>query len=134
MLRQTLVSGLYMGSAAFVLFFLLFEGLGMSEFEARNIVLLLMVLFENVHTFSCRSATRSVLSVPVSANRLLILAVIIAQGIHIAAMHTPGLRDVLEVQPVSLSLWGMLLMGALSRLLLDEVAKWLHRRRAVWAE
>ena len=134
MLRQTLVSGLYMGSAAFVLFFLLFEGLVMSEFEARNIVLLLMVLFENVHTFSCRSETRSVLSVPLSANRLLILAVIIAQGIHIAAMCTPDLRDVLEVQPVSLSLWGMLLMGALSLLLLDEVAKWLHRRPSVWTE
>ena len=134
MLRQTLVSGLYMGSAAFVLFFLLFEGLAMSDFEARNIVLLLMVLFENVHTFSCRSETRSVLRVPVSANRLLILAVLIAQGIHIAAMNTPGLRDVLEVQPVSLSLWGMLLMGALSLLLLDEVAKWLHRRQAARSE
>lgn len=128
MLRQTLVSGLYMGSAAFALFYVLFDIVGMREFEARNLVLLLMVLFENVHTFSCRSETRSILQVPISANRLLILAVVLAQGIHIAAMYTPGLRDVLGVQPVSLSLWGLLLVAALSLLVLDETAKWLRRR------
>lgn len=58
MVQQTLQSGLYMGSAAFVLFFALFEGLGMGEFESRSLVLLLMVLFENVYAFSCRSETR----------------------------------------------------------------------------
>lgn len=129
MIRQTLVSGGYMGSAAFVLFFVLFEFFGIGEFEARNLVLLLMVLFENVHTFSCRSETRSVLQVPIAANRLLILAVVLAQGVHIGAMYMPVLRDVLEVEPVSLSLWSLLLAVALSLLVLDEAAKWWHRRQ-----
>ena len=129
MIRQTLVSGGYMGSAAFVLFFVLFEVFGMGEFEARNLVLLLMVLFENVHTFSCRSESRSVLQVPIAANRLLILAVVLAQGVHIGAMYMPVLRDVLAVEPVSLSLWSLLLAVALSLLVLDEAAKWWHRRQ-----
>jgi len=45
-------------------------------------------------------------------------------------MYTPGLRDVLAVEPVSLALWGGGLAIAVSLLLLDEGAKWLHRRGA----
>lgn len=129
MIRQTLVSGGYMGGVAFSLFFVMYEFFGMGEFEARNLVLLLMVLFENVHTFSCRSETRSVFQVPVAANRLLILAVVLAQGVHIGAMYMPVLRDVLEVEPVSLSLWSLLLAVALSLLALDEAAKWWRRQQ-----
>ncbi|MGK7294581.1 MAG: cation-translocating P-type ATPase [Candidatus Wenzhouxiangella sp. M2_3B_020] len=128
MIQETLVSGLYMGSVAFVLFFVLLEGFGLDEFQARNLVLLQMVLFENVHAFSCRSETRSVFRIPVSANRMLILAVVAAHGVHIAAMYVPGLKDVLAVQPVSPELWGVLLAVAVSLLVLDELAKWVHRR------
>ena len=128
MIQETLVSGLYMGTVAFGLFYILLEGFGLDEFQARNLVLLQMVLFENVHAFSCRSETRSVFRIPVSANRMLILAVVAAHGVHIAAMYVPGLKSVLAVQPVSPELWGILLAVAVSLLLLDEVAKWVHRR------
>ena len=130
MIQQTLLSGLYMGSVAFLLFYILLEGFGLDEFQARNLVLLQMVLFENVHTFSCRSERRSAFQMPLAANRLLIFAVIAAHGVHIAAMYTPGLREVLDVAPVSPALWGGGVAIAVSLLLLDEGAKWLHRRGA----
>jgi len=131
MIQQTLVSGLYMGGVAFLLFYILLEGFGLDEFQARNLVLLQMVLFENIHTFSCRSERRSAFQMPLAANRLLIFAVVAAHGVHIAAMYTPGLRDVLAVEPVSPALWGGGLAIAVSLLLLDESAKWLHRRGAL---
>ncbi len=128
MIQQVLVSGLYMGTVAFALFYVMLEGFGLDEFTARNLVLLQMVLFENVHAFSCRSEHRSVFRIPLSANRLLLVAVAAAHGVHIAAMYAPGLKEVLDVEPVAPELWGLLLGVAVSLLLLDEGAKWLHRR------
>ena len=128
MIQETLVSGGYIGLVAFALYFVMVNTFGVNENEARNLVLLQMVLFENVHAFSCRSETRSLLKIPLRHNPLLILAVIAAQGVHIAAMYIPGLNDVLGVQPVSLESWGILLGIAASLLVVDEIAKWMHRR------
>ncbi|MDZ7783965.1 MAG: HAD-IC family P-type ATPase [Halioglobus sp.] len=128
MIQETLISGLYMGGVAFVLYYVLLERFGMDEFQARNLVLLMMVLFENMHTFSCRSETRSLFRVPFNANWLLVLAVIAAHGVHIAAMYIPGLSDVLGVEPVAPGVWGILLAVASTLLVLDEVAKYIHRR------
>ena len=111
-----------MGLAAFVTFsFVLAQG--WSEVEARNLVLLLMVLFENVHAFNARSESRSALRVPLAANPFLIMAVIAAQGIHIAAMYTPGLSDILDLQPIGIATWAAVAGVALSLLLVAETYK-----------
>ncbi len=57
MAEETLVSGLYIGFSAFVVWWFLI-GSGVSENTARNYVLLLMVLMENCHVFNCRSEYR----------------------------------------------------------------------------
>jgi magnesium-transporting ATPase (P-type) len=130
MIQETLVSGGYIGLVAFALYYVMIQTFGMNENDARNLLLLQMVLFENVHAFSCRSETRSLLKIPLRANPLLILAVLAAQGVHIAAMYVPGLNDVLGIQPVALESWAILLAIAASLLLVDEIAKYLHRSAA----
>lgn len=128
MLQQVAASGGYIGAVAFGVYWWLLESAGLSPAEATNLLLLLMVLFENIHAFSCRSETRSAFRVPFRANPLLVGAVVLAQGIHVAAMWTPGLSDVLGASPVSFQTWLTLLPIAASLLLFDEAAKWLHRR------
>jgi magnesium-transporting ATPase (P-type) len=104
MVEQTVLSGAFMGIAGFFFFrWCLLNGWG--EFEARNALLLLMVLFENVHVFNCRSENRSAFRTPFAANRFLFLAVAAAQGVHIVAMYVPGLRHILDIQPVSWETW-----------------------------
>ncbi len=129
MIEQTLVSGLYMGLVAFGVFYWLQHVWGWSEHDARNSLLLLMVLFENVHIFNCRSEERSAFRIPLRANLLLIGTVIAAQGVHILAMYLPGLSDVLEVAPVPLWEWAALLGIAASLLLVMELFKVLRVRR-----
>ncbi|HHJ14663.1 MAG TPA: HAD family hydrolase [Gammaproteobacteria bacterium] len=128
MVERVLVSALVMGGVAFGLFHWLLEQ-GRSLEEARNGTLLLMVLFENIHVFNSRSETRSVFRQSPLRNRLLLFGTLAAQGIHIAAMYTPGLREVLGVAPVSLGHWLELLGLALSVLLAMELHKWLWSRR-----
>ncbi|MFO7565895.1 MAG: cation-transporting P-type ATPase [Enhygromyxa sp.] len=129
MAEQVALSGLFMGGVAFAAFYVLAESWGYSTFEARNHLLLLMVLFENVHTFNVRSETRSVFRVPLSANKFLVLAVLLAQGLHVASMFIPYWGpQLLEVEPVSPASWGIWLAIALGLLVVSELYKLLRAR------
>ena len=122
MIRQSMVSGVYTGVVAYV-FFAWALSRGWSEFEARNMLLFLMVLFENVHVFNCRSETRSVFRIPLSSNWPLIAAVVGAQAVHIGAAFVPGLRDVLQIEPITVQMWLLLVPIAASVLLVMELDK-----------
>jgi len=128
MTTQVLVAGIYMGTAGFV-FYAWALAQGMPEDTARNLLLLLMVLFENAHALNARSERRSVFRVPFAANPFLIFAIVGAQGLHISAMYIPGLRDVLDMQPVGIVEWLSVLAVAASLLVVMEAFKGLTARR-----
>jgi len=122
MIERVVVSAIVMGVVAFAVFnSLLLQG--MTEVEARNGTLLLMVLFENIHVFNSRSETCSVFRSNPFRNPVLLFGTLAAQGLHIAAMYTPGLRDVLQLIPVSFEQWFQTLLPALSLLLAAELYK-----------
>ena len=130
MVERVLVNALVMGVLAFATFSWQIHN-GANVESARNITLLLMVLFENVHVFNSRSETRSLLRQYFFGNPFLIFGMLGAQTIHIGAMYTPGLRDVLQVQPVSIVQWGQLLSIALCLIFVDELHKFIHARYSV---
>jgi magnesium-transporting ATPase (P-type) len=128
MAEETLMSGLYMGMSAFVLWYFLI-GTGVEESAARNLVLLLMVLLENVHVFNCRSESVSAFRVPISRNYFVIIAVIAAQGIHILSMYIPFMQDVLGVAPVTFEEWILFLGIALVLMVVMEAYKFVGKFR-----
>ena len=91
--------------------------------------LLLMVLFENVHVLNSHSETLSVLRQGVFSNRFLVFAILCAQVIHIGAMYTPGLREILQVEPVTFNQWMQLLVIALMLIVVDELHNYGHARQ-----
>ncbi len=130
MIEETVLTGATVGGVGFFVFYWLLEVQGWDEFAARNVLLLLMVLFENVSILNCRSEWRSVVRIPFWSNPLLILSVAGAQALHIAAMHVPGLKDVLEIGPVTWRVWTSVLLISLSLLLVVEVYKKLRKEVA----
>ena len=122
MIERVVISALVIGTVAFLLFRTLLEW-GYSVEEARNGTLLLMVLFENVHVFNCRSETLSLFRHNPMRNRVLLFGTMIAQAIHIGAMYTPWISDVLGIQPVSIEQWFMLLGLALTVTVVMEFHK-----------
>jgi len=126
MAEETLVSGLYMGVSAFVVWYFLI-GAGVDETAARNLVLLLMVLLENAHVFNCRSESVSAFRIPISRNYFVIIAVIAAQGIHILSMYIPFMQDVLGVAPVTFEEWLFFLGIALLLIAVMETYKFLGK-------
>jgi hypothetical protein len=103
---------------------------GWQVHQAQNGLLLLLVLFENVQAGNSRSETASLFTLSPLRNRLLFVGTAVAQLIHIAAMYTPGLRDVLHLEGVSLKQWLASLGLALSLFVVAELHKVLLRRRA----
>ncbi|SDY48773.1 cation-translocating P-type ATPase [Citreimonas salinaria] len=123
MIEEVLTSGLYMGFVGFGVFWFLTAEMNYETFDARNLLLLLLVLFENVHAFNVRSETRSAFRIPLSANWLLVGAVVVSQGVHIVSMFIPGWSGVLEIQPVAFTTWAILLTITLSKFLIVEAYK-----------
>ena len=128
MIARVLSSTLVMGVGGFALFAWLLDA-GYTVDAARNMLLLLFVLFENFQTFNSRSEHNSVFRQRLWANPLLVFGVIGAQALHIAAMYAPWLSDTLSLTPVSLDEWSLLLLAASALLVTLEVQKWIGRRR-----
>lgn len=127
-IEHVLVTGTVMGGLAFAVFWWL-NTQGYSPEETRNLTLMLMVLFGNIHALNSRSETRSLFQIRFFANPFLMLAIPLAQGIHIAAMYLPGLSDVLQVHPITMQQWLSLLCVALTLFVIEELHKVWHRKR-----
>ena len=127
MLQRVLLSSVTMGVVAFATYYWLLQA-GWSVDAARNLVLLLMVMFENLHAFNSRSETQSLFKMNPFKNKLLLFSVLAAQVLHIGAIYTPGLNDVLGLAPISLQQWGAMLAVALTLVLVNEGYKVWRRR------
>nr|BFD63998.1 HAD-IC family P-type ATPase [Bdellovibrio sp. HM001] len=132
MLERVVLSSVVMGRISFSFFYSqLREGVSLEV--ARNLTLLLMVLFENVMIGNCRSETKSAFSMSPLKNPYLLAGTLGAQLLHIGAMYIPFFQTTLGVAPVHLSDWIRLLGLALSVLLVMETYKlarhspWLSR-------
>jgi Ca2+-transporting ATPase len=128
MLRRIMVGGLYIGVISFVLFYFLLQS-GESVESARNIVLLLMVLFENVHVFNARTEINFLHKIGYRNSMFLILWVIFTQLLHLTCMHIPFMQDVLSTQPVSFDIWLELAFIAIGLVFVMEFDKWIRFKR-----
>ncbi|MDV4177347.1 cation-translocating P-type ATPase [Rhizobium brockwellii] len=128
MIRRVVQSTVAIGGAAFLAFqWMIAHGYGVPE--ARNITLLIFVMFENVQTLACSSERRSIFSVDILRNRFLLLSVLAAQTIHISAMYVPWLSGTLGLSPITPLEWGLSMLIASSLVLVTEVDKFVSRRR-----
>lgn len=118
-----------MALIAFGLWFVLLNN-GWKEVVARNMILFIMVLMENVHVFNCRSEWQSAFRVPLSHNWLLLFGVLGAQSIHIWVMHIPFMQEILQVQPIGVQEWLLCALLAITLLIPMELFKTYKRKQA----
>ena len=122
MLERVIISALVVSLVSFAYFFTLIES-GVETSSARNLTLLLMVLFENVMVGNCRSETKSAFAINPLSNKVLLFGTIAAQLIHISTLYVPGINEVLATEPVSFLEWVKLLLMASSVLVVMELHK-----------
>ncbi len=123
MIERTLVAAIVMGSVGFGVFWWMLQA-GWPEATARNSLLLLMVLFENVHIGNCRSEKKSALKLSPLRSPILLGGALLAFLLHIGMMFTSLGREVLHVEPVDLTTFAILLGLALTVFVAMEIHKW----------
>jgi len=128
MIEQCASMGLFVGVLAFSLFEWLRGPGGYGLEDARNLTLLFLVSFNNVHVLNCRSETRSFFRIPVRSNPVLIASIVGAQAVHIGAMHAPILHDILNVAPATVVEWAGVVGLAATTLIVAEAYKLLRAR------
>ena len=130
MIERGVLAGGWMAALGLAAFAGLLET-GVPVEQARNELLLLMVLMQNVDAFNARSETRSVFRVPLRNNPLLVVGVAAALLLQLAAMHVPFMQRILGVGALTATEWFVLPAAALTLLGVMELQKlsWLWRAR-----
>jgi magnesium-transporting ATPase (P-type) len=105
-------------------------GAGWSVPEARNALLLLLVLFMNLHTGNSRSESQSALALSPLRSPFLLFGTLAALLVHVAAMHAPPMQALLHVQPVSLRTWAVLLGLSITIVIAVELHKFVGQQRS----
>ncbi|MFO7494901.1 MAG: HAD-IC family P-type ATPase [Desulfobacterales bacterium] len=124
MVERTLVAAVVIAGVGFSAFCWMIGVGGWSEGQARNGLLLLMVLFENIHIANCRSETTSAFRLSPFTSPILLSGTILALLVHMAAMHLPFTQRILRIEPVDFITFASLLGLALSVLAAMEIHKW----------
>ena len=128
MITRTLYSAVVMAGVGFGLFYWLIAK-GYDEAHARNLLLLLFVIFENFQALNARSEHHSLFHHGLFSSRLLVASVFGAQAIHLAACHVPVLADMLRLSPPSVAEWAALVATGALLLIVMELEKWWTGRR-----
>jgi magnesium-transporting ATPase (P-type) len=129
MIERTLVAALVMGLMCFGLFYSLMQK-GIGEMEARNMVLCLMVLFQNVHIGNCRSETKSVFFISPLRNPWLVFGALSALGVHVLMTNIEFGHSVLHTKALPVDVWIDLFIMSLSVLFVVELHKvWIRKFR-----
>ena len=131
MIERTLIAAVVMGLVGFGAFhWFLPDNPNESEVaSARNALLLLMVLFENIHIGNCRSETKSALRFSPLRSPILLAGVVVAFSIHVIAMHTTVGQALLDTSSAEPKDWAILFLLALTIFPVMELHKWTWRQR-----
>ncbi|MEX1023936.1 MAG: HAD-IC family P-type ATPase [Planctomycetota bacterium] len=128
MIERTLVSAVTMSAIALgVLWYVTKAGMEMDA--ARNMVLLLMVFFENVQVGNSRSERKSIFRHSPLKSPILLTGTLAALGVHIASLFIPFMQRALGTAPVDFGAALILAALAMTLAATSEVHKWFYRRR-----
>lgn len=128
MVERMLVAVLVVGGGGFLVYDMALR-LGWAAEDARNLLLLAMVLFENFHVGNCRSETRSAFALSPLRSPVLFFGTLGAFLVHVTGMYVPFLQDLLATKPVEPWLWGVAI--GVSALIVPavELHKWWWAKR-----
>ncbi|MFO0904694.1 MAG: HAD-IC family P-type ATPase [Pirellulales bacterium] len=123
MLERLAVAVLVVGVGGFLVYDLALRW-GWETADARNLLLLAMVLFENFHVGNCRSETRSAFGLSPLRSPVLFYGTLGALLVHIVGMYVPLLQEMLSTKPLDLAMWIVALGVSVLIVPAVELHKW----------
>lgn len=97
--------------------------------RARTVAFTVMVVMELFQALNSRSDLRSLFSVGILRNRMLLVSLAISLGLQLAILYWYPLAQVFGVTALSLLDWGVIVLTSMSIFVVVEIAKLVDRRR-----
>lgn len=95
----------------------------MPENEARTLAFCTMVAFEWFRAFNARSDERTVFSLGILKNRLLVATITGAVLLQLAVVYVPFLQVAFDTVPLRVDQWGIVLLAAGGLFIIEETRK-----------
>lgn len=127
MISEILVAGLYTGILVFICFAWTFKK-GIDISICRGCTMTLMVFIQNIHVLNCKSERLSVLKVPLSKNKFMLMSILISIILQIIIMEIESLAQVFGVSSIPVTYILILFLISTSILLVMEIYKSLKAR------
>jgi len=138
--RAYLFLGLIEAAAAMAAFFLVLHGAGWKYgqilaaqdpvyLRATTACLSTIIVMQIANVFLCRSASRSVFTTGLRGNALITIGVISEIAILLLINYTPWGNALLGTAALGAELWAFVIPLAAGMLVLEELRKWLARKR-----
>ena len=96
--------------------------------RATTACLSTIIVMQIVNVFLCRSSIRSIFTINLTDNRLIIWGVALEVALLLLINYTPWGNMILDTAPVPSGLWLFLIPLAVGMLVLEEARKWVVRR------
>ena len=124
MVQRMLVMSTVMAAGTFVVY-MMYHDTDMGK--AMTMAVTVMVISQWFKVWACRAEYRSVFQTHFWGNKYIVYGTALVISLHIAAIYTPFLQNLLQLQPLSLSEWALALgIGSLT-LVADEIRKFIKR-------
>ena len=128
-IKETLLSGLYMGLVVFGLWVYLIDQAKMDVTLARSYVLLLMVFLQNVHVFNCRSEIESIFKLKLKDNYFLIVSIVSVLLIQFTVSEIDFLSKIISARSLPIAHIIIMFLLALPIILLMELFKFHQKKK-----
>ncbi len=115
-----ILAGIILTIAGLILFSIESQANGIER--ARSMVLMMVILFELMLVFVCRSRTKTVFQEKLFNNKMLIYSVGLALMLQFVVLYTP-LADLFKLHPLTLAEWGRTFLYALAGISVLEIRK-----------
>lgn len=136
---KILLGGGLIGVLSIFSFLLGYHHLGVNPFDknldesvhqySRTLVFLTLIACQLFYSLSFRHDYKSIFTVGIFSNQMLILAILLGFALQIMIIYTPVLREAFRLQAVGINEWIFVLILGLLPLLSSEIIKFFKRRK-----
>jgi len=99
--------------------------------KAWTISLTTLAVFQWFNAWNCRSESKSIFQINFFSNKFLLGATTIVIVLQLLAVYNPVFQKILRTVPLNLSEWLMILSVSVSIVVVEEVRKFLYRKKLV---
>ncbi|MEK7585626.1 MAG: HAD-IC family P-type ATPase [Patescibacteria group bacterium] len=97
--------------------------------KAYTMSLCVLAVFQWFNAWNCRSDTRSIFRMNPFSNKFLLGATAIVIALQMFIIYNPFMQDIMKTTAISLKEWGLVVLVASSIIIVEEVRKFIYRKK-----